>query len=136
MFSPDGKWIAYESDETGQPEIYVRSFPLEAGGKWQISTVGGEQPTWRRDGKELFYLTLDKKLMASEVQTTEIFKAGNSKLLFQTHVDPRVNTWGIRIFKQYLASSEGKCFLVNTLVDNTASAGITVLLNWKSVLKK
>ena len=69
-FLPMGNWIAYESDETGKPEIYVRSFPASnAGGKWQISTVGAEQPTWRRDGKELFYLTLDKKLMASEVKT-------------------------------------------------------------------
>jgi serine/threonine protein kinase len=136
VFSPSGKWIAYESNESGQMEVYVRSYPLEAGGKWQISTDGGEQPVWRRDGNELFYLTLDKQLMATEVQSNEIFKAGISKLLFQTHVDPRVLVSGATIPKQYFASSDGKYFLVNTLVDNSASAGITVLLNWKSFLKK
>lgn len=136
VFSPNGKWITYESNESGQLEVYVRSFPLEAGAKWQISTDGGEEPLWRRDGKELFYLTPDKQLMACEVQATEIFKAGSSKLLFQTYVDPRVHTWGLWISKQYLASSDGKYFLVNKLVDNPVPAEITVFLNWKSMLKR
>src|SRR5262249_16614512 len=100
-FSPDGKWIAFESNETGQPEIYVRSFPVEAAGKWQISTVGAEQPMWRRDGKELFYLTLDKKLMATEVKTGQTFEAGASKLLFQTQIEPRINTTQMASFREY-----------------------------------
>jgi len=64
QFSPDGKWIAYVSDETGKKEIYVRSFPPSTGGKWQISREGGEQPRWRSDGKEMYYVASDRKLMA------------------------------------------------------------------------
>ena len=136
-FSPDGKWIAYESDETGQPEIYVRSFPaIEAGGKWQISTVGAEQPTWRRDGKELFYLTLDKKLMATEVKTGQTFEAGPGRLLFQTHAEPRINTTGMVSRRQYFVGSNGQRFLINKMIEHTAPVEITVLLNWKSLLKK
>ena len=136
-FSPDGKWIVYESDETGQPEIYVRSFPADkAGGKWQISTVGAEQPTWRRDGKELFYLTLDKRLMAAEVKTGQTFESGPGRLLFQTHVEPRINTTAMVSRRQYFVGSNGQRFLINTMIENKASVEITVLLNWKSLLKK
>ena len=135
-FSPDGKWIAYESDETGHPEIYVRSFPTEAGGKWQISTVGAEQPTWRRDGKELFYLTLDKNLMATEVKTGQTFEAGSGRLLFQTHTEPRINTTAMVSRRQYFVGSNGQRFLINTMIEHTAPVEITVLLNWKSLLKK
>jgi Tol biopolymer transport system component len=135
-FSPDGKWIAYESDETGQPEIYVRSFPAQAGGKWQISTVGAEQPIWRSDGKQLFYLTLDKKLMVTEVKTGQTFEPGASRLLFQTHIEPRVNNTAMASCRQYFVGSAGQRFLINTMIENKAPAEITVLLNWKSLLKK
>jgi hypothetical protein len=136
VLSPDGKWIAYQSYQTGRCEIYVRSFPMEAAGVWAISIDGGEKPIWRRDGKELFYLTLDKKLMAVEVQTGEIFKVGATRLLFQTHAQPRINTWGIGKGKQYFVSSDGKHFLVDTLIDNTTPTEISVMVNWKSLLKK
>jgi Tol biopolymer transport system component len=66
QFSPDGRWVAYVSDETGGPQIYVQSFP-KLTGKWQVSTDGGTQPRWRHDGKELFYLALDQQLMAVTV---------------------------------------------------------------------
>jgi serine/threonine protein kinase len=135
VLSPDGKWVAYQSYQSGRSEVYVRSFPVEAGGVWAISTDGGERPIWRRDGKELFYLTLDKKLMATEVQTGEIFKPGATRLLFQTHAQPRINTWGIGKSKQYFVSSDGKHFLVNTLIDRTEQAEIGVVVNWKSLLK-
>ena len=75
QFSPDGHWVAYTSDESGRLEVYVQPFPA-AGGKWQISTNGGENPKWRRDGKELFYLGLDRRLMAVEVKTAPTFEAG------------------------------------------------------------
>jgi Tol biopolymer transport system component len=68
QFSPDGKWVAYASNESGKWEIYVTSFP-EAKGKWQISSGGGEQPRWRGDGKELFYLSSDGNVMAAPVST-------------------------------------------------------------------
>ena len=74
--------------------------------------------------------------MAVEVQTGEIFKIGASRSLFQTHAQPRINTWGIGQGKQYFVSSDGKHFLINTLIDNTAQAEIGVILNWKALLKK
>ena len=134
--SPDGRWMAYQSYASGQSEIYVRSFPLEAGGAWEISTDGGEQPLWRRDGKELFYLTLDKKLMATELQTDPIFKPGASRVLFQAHVHPRINTRVINRPKQYLVSADGTHFLVNRLIDRTTPVKISVVLNWHALLKK
>lgn len=133
-FSPDGKWIAYESDETGHAEVYVRSFPLEAAGKWQISTTGGQQPKWRRDGKELFYLTLDKKLMATEVQTGQTFEAGTTRLLFQTHAEPILIPNSD--INQYFVGADGQHFLINTIIENTTPCELTVMLNWKSLLKK
>ena len=67
QFSPSGTWIAYTSDESGSPEVYVRRFP-DTGTKWRISTHGGAQGRWRHDGKELFYLALDGRLMAVDIQ--------------------------------------------------------------------
>jgi len=74
QFSPDGRFVAYTSDETGKNEVYVRSFAQAAGGKWVVSTNGGTQPRWRRDGKELFYISGDSKMMAVGVITTPEFK--------------------------------------------------------------
>ena len=136
VFSPNGKWIAYQSNESGRFEVYVRSFPLEAGGKWQISTDGGEWPVWRRDGKELFYLTADKELTVTQVETGEIFKVGESNSLFQTRAERYINTRGITFFKPYVVSADGSHILVNSLVDNTAQSEITVFLNWQNLLKK
>ena len=74
--SPDGRWIAYQSDESGREEIYVRPFPdVDAGGRWQISPNGGSRPLWARNGRELFYLSADHILMTVPVQTTPIFSA-------------------------------------------------------------
>jgi Tol biopolymer transport system component len=134
VFSPNGKWVAYQSYQSGRAEIYVRSFPAEAGGVWAISTHGGEQPVWRRDGKELFYLTLDKKLMAMQVQTGDVFKPEITRLLFQTNVEPRI-IGRIGATKQYFASSDGNHFLVNTLIENKDPEVINVLVNWTSLLK-
>ncbi|MFQ5583655.1 MAG: protein kinase, partial [Calditrichia bacterium] len=81
-FSPDGKWIAYFSDESGQDEIYVRPFP-GPGGKWQISTAGGYDPYWREDGREIYYPSNDNKMMAVGVKATnEIFEVGSARVLF------------------------------------------------------
>ena len=134
--SPDGRWVAYESYQSGRPEIYVRSFPVEDGGVWAISTDGGEKPIWRRDGKELFYLTLDRKLMATEVQTGDIFRPGITRFLFQTHAQGRIYTSSIFADKQYCVSADGRYFLINTLIDKTTPVKISVLLNWQALLKK
>src|SRR5262249_36630279 len=85
QFSPDGRWIAYTSDESGQSQIYVQSFPA-GGGKYQVSTGGGTQPRWRRDGKELFYIAADGKLMAVDVKTAPKFEIDVPKALFDPHL--------------------------------------------------
>src|SRR5438128_1316774 len=129
-FSPDGRWITYVSNESGKREVYVRSFPA-AGGKWQISNGGGAQPHWRRDGKELFYLSPDKKLMAVEVNgSSGTFEAGIPKALFDLRI---ISTNG---FSDYDVTADGQRFLVNTLVEQTARAPVTVVMNWTADLKK
>src|SRR5262249_15240008 len=82
QFSPDGKWVAYNSNETGRWEIYVTSFP-EPHGKWQISSSGGEQPRWRGDSRELFYLSSDGRMMAVTINASSGFSAGTPVALFQ-----------------------------------------------------
>src|SRR5437879_1694834 len=76
-------WVVYESDETGRPEVFVQAFPAN-GAKFQVSTAGGSQPHWRRDGRELFYLGVDGWLMSVDVDTTPEFKLSVPKPLFQT----------------------------------------------------
>ena len=83
QFSPDGRWMAYVSDQSGSSQIYVQSFP-ELTGNWQISIDGGSRPRWRRDGKELFYVAPDGKLMAVTVKTGAIVEAEAPRALFET----------------------------------------------------
>jgi Tol biopolymer transport system component len=129
-FSPDGRWITYVSGESGRREVYVRSFP-DAGGKWQISNGGGAQPHWRRDGRELFYLTAEKKLMAVEVNgSSATFEAGIPKPLF----DLRINS--TNGFSDYDVTADGQRFLVNTLVEQNVRSPVTVVMNWTADLKR
>src|SRR5450432_2279989 len=88
QFSPDSRWIAYVSDESGRPEIHVQAFPVPAGGgsKTLVSRDGGTQPRWRRDGKELFYVSLDGKIMAVDVSGEQAFKTSVPKSLFQVPI--------------------------------------------------
>jgi eukaryotic-like serine/threonine-protein kinase len=127
-FSPDGRWIAYVSDESGKNEVYVAPFP-GPGGKWQISTDVGNYPRWRHDGNEIFYLAPDYKLMAAAVNGKgSSFQVGQVKPLFQT----RARTARY----EYAVSADGQRFLINTITQQTASAPITVVLNWTAGLKK
>src|SRR5262245_13115874 len=103
-FSPDGRWIAYQSNETGQSQVYVRPFPPTAK-KWLVSIDGGEQPTWRGDGKELFFLAPDSKMMAATVDTSRQFETGTPQALF---VAPALGPTNSR---QYAVSKDGKRFL-------------------------
>ena len=129
-FSPDGRWIAYVSDESGKREVYVRSFP-DSGGQWQISNGGGSQPRWRRDGKELFYLSPDRKLMAVEVNgSSGTFEAGIPKPLFDVRIG---NAAGV---SDYEVAGDGQRFLVNTLFEQNERPPVTVVMNWTSDLKK
>jgi Tol biopolymer transport system component len=128
-FSPDGRFFAYVSNESGRGEVYVQTFPL-AGGKWQISTSGGDQPHWRRDGKELYYIAPDKKLMAVSVKLGDTLESGAAIPLFQTQVSHFAST------NRYDVTADGQRFLVNSPVETTKEAPFTVILNWTSTLKK
>ncbi len=132
QFSPDVRWIAYSSDESGVPEIYVRRFP-SAEGKWQVSTHGGAQPRWRRDGKELFYLAPDGKLMTAVVKSSDSrFETDAPRVLFDT----RVRTSFIDRTNHYVVTQDGERFLVNLSAEDENSAPITVVVNWQATLNK
>ena len=130
-FSPDGKWVAYSSNESGRWEVYVTSFP-DARGKWQVSTNGGEQPRWRGDGKEIYFVSPDAKLMAASVDTKSEFESGTPTVLFQTDPRERVATTEVII---YSVSRDGQRFLVNTNYNNGSQHPMSVVLNWKSETK-
>jgi serine/threonine protein kinase/Tol biopolymer transport system component len=131
QFSPDGKWVAYSSNETGTWEVNVSSFP-SAAGKWQVSR-GGAEPRWRRDGKELFYLSADGKMMAVPVKIGASFEAGQPVELFQTHIRQPISAQDVF---SYDVAADGQKFLINTKVDTTNSAPLSVILNWSSELEK
>ena len=128
-FSPDGKWVAYSSNESGRWEIYVTSFP-EGHGKWQVSNAGGDQPRWRSDGKELFYLAADNKIMATPVTIGSNFDAGTPVALFQANPREMVATTE-QFF--YDVSQDGQRFLINTQL-KTAMTPTSVVLNWAAKL--
>jgi serine/threonine protein kinase len=134
-FSPDAHWVAYVSDESGRSEVYVQPFPPTAGGgsKTRVSRDGGDQPRWRRDGKELFYLSLDGKLMAVNLSEGPTFKAGVPESLFQALVvrGRRQSLLGVL---RWDVTPDGKHFLINTV--KTSSEPLTVVLNWTGELKK
>ena len=132
QFSPDGKWMAYTSNENGRWEIYVTSFP-DPHGKWQVSNNGGTQPRWRRDGKELFYLAPDGKMMASPVTTGTRFDAGTPVPLFQANAREQVA--GSELV-MYDVTRDGQRFLINTRMEATHSQTMMVILNWPVVLDK
>jgi Tol biopolymer transport system component len=128
-FSPGGQFVAYTSNETGEYQVYCQTFPL-SNRKWMVSTNGGYQPRWRGDGRELYYLSEDRKLMAVTVDTGPSF--GVPKPLFQTDV-PR----GVQAYRtHYVATSDGHRFLINTQIGDSAPNPITVVLNWATGLKK
>jgi Tol biopolymer transport system component len=132
-FSPDGKWIAYSSNESGPWQVYVRSFP-GSGGQWMISTDGGAQPQWRRDGKELFYISADRKLMAVDVKGNgSTFEAAVPKALFDLRLQTPALP-GPRNF--YIAAADGKRFLVASVSEERITTPTTVVLNWTADLKK
>jgi hypothetical protein len=114
------------SDESGSPQVYVQAFPTQSG-KVPISTAGGTQPRWRRDGKELFYLALDRKLMTVPVTAGTTFQVGNPRPLFQTTLDPN----GFR--QMYEVSADGNRFLLNTLLESAAQP-LTVVFNWPALI--
>ena len=132
QFSPDGKWVAYASNESGKWEIYVTSFP-DARGRWQVSSGGGEQPRWRSDGKELFFLSSDGKMMAVPVTTGSHFDAGTPVVLFQSTPRPPVLVYDLFV---YDVSRDGQRFLINTQVKRPENTPMSVILNWPAKLDR
>jgi Tol biopolymer transport system component len=132
QFSPDGRWVAYVSDESGKSEVYVQSYPI-SGAKWLVSTKGGDQPIWRRDGKELFYLAADKKLTAVTVKTGAMFEAGTPSPLFDVRVVSKSLTDDRN---QYIVTADGRRFLVLSISDDSVGQPLTVVLNWTAELKR
>jgi Tol biopolymer transport system component len=135
QFSPDGRWIAYSSDESGSFQVYVQSFPAGAG-KVQVSTAGGSQPRWRRDGKEIFYISADFRLSAVDVKTEPRFEIGAPQALFGV----RTPVGGLADwFSHYDVAADGMRFLVNTVAAERAGPAptpITVIVNWQAALKQ
>jgi Tol biopolymer transport system component len=128
--SPDARWLAYASDESGRYEIYVQSFPA-GGGKRQISTNGGTGPRWRGDGKELYYQAPDGALMAVDVNAGNTFDNGTPHKLFEFRTGN-----GLLTVAPYAPSADGQKFLLNMLVDESGGAPLTVVINWTAALRK
>ncbi len=131
QFSPDGRWLAYISDESGRWEIYVQPYP-GPGGKWQISTEGGTEPVWNPNGRELFYRSGDK-MMAVEIVTQPGFSAGKSRVLFEGRYEPTPAT-----FPDYDVTPDGQRFLMLKPAEQEGGAPtqINVVLNWFEELKR
>jgi WD40 repeat protein len=130
QFSPDGKWIAYQSDKTGRFEVYVRPFP-GPGADSPVSTDGGAQVRWNPDGKELFYIAPDDRLMAVPIRVASdgrTVEPGTPLGLFVTSVgSTALNTNR----QQYMVSPDGRSFVMNSVPEEAGASPITVILNWK-----
>jgi hypothetical protein len=128
QISPNGKWIAYCSDETGSNEIYVQSFP-PSDARWLISTAGGCSPKWRADGRELFYVDANRQLMAVDVQLEPTLKASAPRRLFDATT--------LRSVSQYFdVSGDGQRFLVVKSAADAGTRPFTLVQNWATKLKK
>jgi hypothetical protein len=132
QFSPDARWAAYTSDESGAPEVYVRRFPPTES-KWQVSVAGGAQPHWRRDGREIFYLAPDGKLMAVDVRARPAgLELGQPHALFSTGI---VGSFVDRR-NHFVVAHDGKRVLVNLSAEEENPAPITVVINWDAPLRR
>jgi Tol biopolymer transport system component/predicted Ser/Thr protein kinase len=129
-FSPDGRWIAYTSNESGALEVYVRPFSPDGGtgAKWLVSKGVAGYPRWRADGKRLFYITLNSQLMAVEIDTGKGFQAGTPRRLFAVPGAQLATNWDL--------APDGKRFLFDTTPNPSRPAPFTVVLNWAAGLKK
>jgi len=129
QFSPDTRWVAYESDETGTDEIYVRPFPDSNQGKWIVSKGGGRIAKWRGDGRELIYLAPDGSVMAVDVTPAPVFQAGTAKALFK--LPPlAADQAGLDV------TPDGKRFVAGVPASDNTPVDFTVVLNWQALLKK
>jgi hypothetical protein len=129
QLSPDGKWLAYQSDESGRPEIYVVSFPNPQG-RWQVSGGGGRQPRWRRDGRALFFIAPDGKLMTVDVNGRgQGFETGTARAVLS--IEPPLVTGFI-----YDVSPDGHRFLVAQAHIMADEKPLILIQNWPAELKQ
>ena len=131
-FSPDARFVAYVSDESGRSEVYVRSFPASTGGKWAVSNGGGYQPRWRADGKELLYFSGRGQLLSVDVGSGAGFEAGSPRILFSTSIfggGSSINNWYWDI------APDGQRMLFNAGSSESGTSLVTVVLNWQAGLK-
>jgi hypothetical protein len=127
VFSPDGHWIAYT--EGGAPNVFVQRFPGD-GGKYQVSRTGGSLPTWRADGRELFYLSARGTMMAVAIEATTHFDPGVAQALFQTDVSRA------SVGRQYAVTKDGKRFLITRRTQPADPPLLTVVVNWLATVQK
>src|SRR5262249_48224128 len=126
-FSPDGRWVAIQTDQSGRREVWVQSFPNPAG-KWQVSIDGGRTPCWSADGKELYFIAPAQKLMAANDHTAATsFQAENPVALSHPNIAPSLAS--LPDNSQYAVSRDG-CFLVNETIQGVTPPPIIVVLNW------
>jgi serine/threonine-protein kinase len=130
--SPDGRWLAYQSDESGRVEIYVRPFPDVVAGRWQVSTDGGTRPLWSRDGRELFYLDGQRRLAGVSIDARTGFHVGAAQTLFDT------KPYGVQgINRNFDAAPDGKRFIfTKTLPTPPDAKRLIVVENWQEELKR
>jgi Tol biopolymer transport system component len=130
QFSPDGQWMAFGSDESGNWEIYLQPIPA-TGGKWQVSNSGGTQPRWRADGRELYYLSTGGKLMSVSVKLGRTPELGAPKAMFP-----------VRLFQnaigtdEFVPTADGQRFLALNGTNPPGQSALTVMLNWTEGLEK
>ena len=128
--SPDGRWVAYWSDESGRNEVYVTAFP-QGGRKWQVSTTGGAFPVWRADGRELFYVTDDNTYMAAEVDGNgDTFRVGEVVELFEGPPMPTRISYG------YDVTADGERLLVIDTPPPEALPPLSLVVNWPAGIKR
>jgi Tol biopolymer transport system component len=129
-FSPDGRSVAFNGDETGRMEVFVVPFP-PTGERWQVSTAGGVQPLWRGDGRELFYLDLRGALMSVDVDTTRTFSSGNPRVLFRTSLEDPSS-----MSEDYGATADGQRFLFRMPAADDRPPELKLVLGWTALLEE
>jgi Tol biopolymer transport system component len=138
QFSLDGRWVAYQSNESRPVQIYIQPFP-GPGGRRQVTTAGGSQPRWSPDGQELFYVGLDGRLMAVPIAVgaDRQLEAGTAVALFRTRLATGAAIAGAQGSRaQYAVAPDGRSFLMNMTLESATTPPITVVLNWDAALKK
>jgi hypothetical protein len=138
QFSPDGRWIAYASNESGGYDVFVKPFP-ETGGRIPVSPAGGASPRWSRDGRELFYVAADNQLMAVPIKAQRDSRAlgvGTPTALFPTRlaIGGNLPPAGFNSGAQYVVTPLG--FLMNVMADDSVTPPLSIVLNWTAAIRK